>query len=40
MNLIKFLVKLLLFIGIFGYLYGKFSKKKPLRLNENNQKQK
>ena len=34
----KFLIRLLLAIAIFGYLYQKFSKKKTLRLEENNQK--
>ncbi len=33
----KFLIRLLLAIAIFGYLYQKFSKKKTLRLEENNQ---
>ncbi len=32
----KFLIKLLLSIALFGYLYNKFSKKKKLRLEEKN----
>jgi hypothetical protein len=33
----KFLIKLLLSIAIFGYLYNKFSKKKTLRLEKKNE---
>ncbi len=35
--MLKFLLRLLLAIAIFGYLYQKFSKKKTLQLAENNQ---
>ncbi len=35
--MLKFLIRLLLGIAIFGYLYQKFSKKKTLKLEENNQ---
>ena len=37
MKTLKFLFRLLLAIAIFGYLYQKFSKKKNLRLEKNNQ---
>ncbi len=34
--MLKILFRLLLVIGIFGYLYQKFSKKKTLRLESKN----
>ena len=34
--IMKLLIKILLSIALFGYLYNKFSKKKTLRLEENN----
>ncbi len=33
--MLKSLFRLLLIIGIFGYLYRKFFKKKPLQLEEH-----
>ncbi len=35
--MLKSIFRFLLAIAVFGYLYNKFSKKKTLKLEENNQ---